>query len=128
MYLIKNELIKFIIVGSFTVLIDLTIYSLLLLLDQQTVFSKAFGFSFGTIFAYFANRHFTFKGGNNSIYRFIIFLILYICSMFANVFTNELMLLILVQNQSTIMFAFIIATSLSAVINFIGMKFIIFRA
>ena len=77
----------------------------------------------GTIFSYFMNRSFTF--GENiykqgSAYRFVA---IYSFSFVLNVFSNAL----LYEVFSSIYFAYIIATGLSAASNFIGMKFYVFK-
>ena len=125
--LLHNQVGRFLIVGITTVLIDFVIYLLLLFFDFETDLSKALSFSGGAIFAYFANRSYTFQSERNGLLRFILFSALYLLTLTINVGMNELVLSVLGEAQLFIVFAFLIATSLSATINYIGMKYIIFK-
>ena len=122
----KSQLTRFLFVGGTTVLIDFTFYSLLVLLGINTKFAKGFGFLIGTIFAYFANRKITFRSSHSGVFRFVIFSVLYISTLIVNVVTNEVVLYILTFSKMSYLLAFLIATTLSATMNFIGMKYIIF--
>ena len=58
----KSEAGRFLLVGSTSVLIDFIVYLFLLfVLGLETKISKGIGFSSGALFAYFANRKFTFN-------------------------------------------------------------------
>jgi len=125
--LLHSQVGRFLIVGITTVLVDFVIYLLLLFFDFETGLAKALSFSSGAIFAYFANRGYTFQSKRKGLLRFILFSALYILTLTINVGTNGLVLSVLGTAQFFIIFAFLIATSLSAIINYIGMKYIIFR-
>ena len=124
--LFKSQVEKFILVGSFTVLIDLTIYSLLIFLNLSVVFSKAVGFISGTVFSFFTNGTFTFNS-STKLKRLIPFFILYSSSLVINVGTNEICLNYFTTFEYAFILSFLIATSLSASFNFLGMKYIIFQ-
>ncbi len=126
--LLHSRVGRFLLVGGATVLIDFIIYLLLLFLGFETDLSKSFSFSGGAIFAYFANRRYTFKSKRKGLFSFMLFWVLYILTLTINVSVNELALLIFGKTQLFIIFAFLIATGLSATINYIGMKYIIFRS
>ena len=125
--LLHSQVGRFLIVGITTVLVDFVVYLLLLFFDFETGLAKALSFSIGAIFAYFANRGYTFQSKRKGLLRFILFSALYILTLAINVGTNGLVLSILGTSQFFIIFAFLIATGLSAIINYIGMKYIIFR-
>jgi putative flippase GtrA len=125
--LLHNQVGRFLVVGITTVLIDFVIYILLLFFDFETDLSKAASFSGGAIFAYFANRGYTFKSQRKGLLSFALFSTLYILTLGVNVSMNELILSVFGKTQLFIIFAFIVATGLSAAINYIGMKYIIFR-
>ena len=122
----NSQLTRFLFVGGTTVLIDFTFYSLLFFIGINTQFAKGFGFLIGTIFAYFANRKITFRSSHSGILRFILFSLLYISTLIVNVVTNEVVLYILTITKMTYLLAFLIATTLSAAMNFLGMKYFIF--
>ena len=126
--LIEYEVARFLIVGGTTVLIDLIFYFILIYMGFDTPLSKGVSFSVGTIFAYFANRNYTFQSSMGGFFRFTVFILLYLSTLAVNVVSNEIVIKLTSQINSSLMIAFLIATSLSATLNFIGMKYIIFNA
>ena len=132
---IKYELRVFLIVGLLTVGIDFVIYRGLLYLQPFALDSiniaKGFSFISGTIFSYFANRFWTFNQqttGDGSILRFIV---VYILGLIANIAINYLCIEWFSRGSAlaleyTLLIAFILATGVSATLNFIGMKFFVF--
>lgn len=126
--MIRRELTIFLIVGSLTVLLDFVAYRCLVwmkLLDIDT--AKAMGFIIGTVFAYFANRLWTFGHKSHmpgSPWRFII---LYAATLGANVFINALALTLLSDIAVAVEVAFLLATGVSATLNFLGMKLFVFK-
>ncbi len=125
--LLEYEVTRFLIVGSTTVLIDLVFYFLLIYIGFDTSLSKGISFSVGTIFAYFANRNYTFQSSMRGFFRFTVFTLLYLSTLVVNVASNEIVLKFTSHINSSLMIAFLIATSLSATLNFIGMKYIVFK-
>ena len=123
--IVNYEVGRFLIIGSSTVIIDLVTYLILLNIIDISI-SKAISFSVGAVFAYFANRSFTFKNSIKGFYRFVIFILLYLSTLFVNVASNEIILNLISQNVFSILIAFLIATSFSAGLNFLGMKYIVF--
>ena len=126
--MIRRELTIFLIVGSLTVLLDFLAYRCLVwmkLMDIDT--AKAMGFIIGTVFAYFANRLWTFGHKPHtpgSPWRFII---LYATTLGANVFINALALTLLSNIAAAVEVAFLLATGVSATLNFLGMKLFVFK-
>jgi putative flippase GtrA len=127
MAFLTAEIKRFLIVGTITVLIDLTTYSSLLMLDVDTYLAKGVSFNIGAIFAFFANQRFTFNYQPEGNSRFILFLILYVTTLILNVSLNEFILLSIGISSLTLFMAFIITTSLSSSLNFIGMKYLVFK-
>ena len=125
--LLEYEVTRFLIVGGITVLIDLICYFILIYMGFDTFLSKGVSFSVGTVFAYFANRNYTFKSSENRLIGFAVFTLLYTSTLLINIFTNEFVLNLTSLIDSSLMLAFLCATSLSATINFLGMKYIVFR-
>ena len=127
--MIKKELLIFLIVGFTTVLVDFLTYKSLLYATSLNIdLSKSVSFLVGTVFAYFANRKWTFghkAHANGSIFRFVI---LYAVTLGLNVLINTASLKILNGFSWDLTFAFLIATGASAVANFLGMKFFVFNS
>lgn len=125
--MIKKELTAFIVVGGLTVLVDCLTYRGIVSFSLiGTDLAKGVGFLTGTIFAYFANRFWTFNNQEDSIGNCWRFSSLYGMTLFINVSANSLMLSALGEFPYSIQIGFVIATSLSATLNFIGMKYFVF--
>lgn len=126
--MIKRELVIFLIVGTSTILVDFITYCGLMQYQATEVEkAKAAGFLVGTLFAYFSNRFWTFRHKSHapgSAWRFII---LYTSTLGANVLINALSLKLLADTVDTFQLAFLIATGVSACLNFLGLKFFVFR-
>ncbi len=126
--MIKRELVIFMIVGASTVLVDFITYRGLIDFQVMEVdMAKATGFLVGTLFAYFANRFWTFGQKSHkpgSAWRFSA---LYASTLGANVLINALALKLLADMASAFQLAFLLATGVSAALNFLGMKFFVFK-
>ncbi len=127
--IINRELFIFLIIGSLTALIDFTSYQCLILLSLTTNLAKTLGFLTGTIFSYLANRLWTFNSKNHPLKSLWRFAILYSCTLGANVLINYATLVFLIKiTPFATYIAFLVATATSAILNFIGMKFFVFKA
>jgi len=138
---VKKELIKFTLIGILAVLVDLTVYYLLLNVLPENVasfasneaISKTISFLCGMVVTYSLNKLWTWKQRDRSNKRLVKFTVLYGVSLFLNVFTNSTLLYILENNQDIYdvpfkyFIAFVGATGMSAVVNFVGQKFWVFR-
>lgn len=124
--MIRREASRFLIVGLTTVCIDLCCYSLLAWLGMSVSPAKALGFVIGALFAYFANKQWTFST-KGSWRRFYGFASLYGSTFATNVGLNALVIDLLSPADIAFLTAFLIATGTSATLNFLGMKFLIFQ-
>jgi len=126
--MIKRELVIFLIVGASTVLVDFITYLGLIEFQVMDVdMAKATGFLVGTLFAYFANRFWTFGHKSHvpgSAWRFSA---LYASTLGANVLINALSLKLLADMPIAFQLAFLLATGVSASLNFLGMKLFVFK-
>lgn len=127
--MIKKEIAVFIIVGSLTVLVDYLSYRGLIFMDIMSVeLAKTVGFLTGTVFAYFANRFWTFghkQHAPGSSYRFAA---LYSVTLGANVLVNSIGLFLLANMTGAVEVSFLVATGVSASLNFLGMKLFVFNS
>lgn len=127
--MIKHELGVFLVVGSLTVLFDFLTYRGLVWTGWFSVdLAKALGFLGGTLFAYFANRVWTFGHQEHApgcVWRFAL---LYTITLSANVLINAGCLALFSAMSIAVQAAFLVATGVSAVLNFLGMKLFVFRA
>lgn len=126
--MIKRELTLFLIVGSLTVIFDFMVYRSLVWAGFVGVdTAKAISFLVGTVFAYLANRAWTFghkPHASGSVWRFAL---LYAATLGANVVVNALALVLFVDAVAAIQTAFLLATGVSACLNFLGMKLFVFK-
>lgn len=125
--ILGNSLARFTLVGCLTVLIDFVFYIMLLFFEIEIDLAKAIGFTVGAIFAYFANKGYTFSSQRKNMSGIILFAALYGISLTANVEFNKAVLVALGASQLSVLVAFIIATAISATLNFLGMRYIIFK-
>ena len=126
---IKNnkELIKYILIGFSTVLIDFIIYKFLIKFIVIYL-SKTISFLSGTFFSYQLNRTWTFKSGKTQLSQFLKYLIIHITSLIINVFLNSLLLNTFFKNYFlSYEISFLIATLTSAIYNFLFIKKFIFK-
>lgn len=127
--MIKKELPVFFLVGGLTVIVDFFTYRALLAWSPLPLdVAKGTGFVAGTVFAYIANQFWTFGHvvpSKGSLWRFVL---LYSVTLAANVVVNGAILEHMDAVQHAVQAAFVIATGVSAALNFIGMKFFVFRA
>ncbi|WP_071466499.1 GtrA family protein [Polynucleobacter asymbioticus] len=127
--MIKRELIIFLIVGILTVAVDFATYSSLLWFECVGAdLAKAIGFVTGTVFAYFANRFWTFGGRAHTSGSAARFILLYAFTLGANVWVNSILLKQFSLHSYAITLAFVFATAISAALNFLGMKFFVFKS
>lgn len=119
---IEKELKRFLIAGLCAVGTDLCMYYLLLNF-LPTGMSKAISFLSGTIVAYVINKYWTFEKYKKSHKEIIYFGILYSFTLGVNVMTNKIIL----DNTHIVILAFLAATGLSTILNFLGQKFLVFK-
>ncbi len=124
---LSTQLRRFIITGLSAALVDSSVYTLMLYLGMDFSPAKACGFIAALSVAYNGHRRWTFST-HGSRKRIAGFAGLYIVTFLINNLTNSLMLEILGKQQKTdIAGAFIVATGLTALVNFTMLKFFIFR-
>ena len=141
MHPLKKQLIKFTLIGVLAVLVDLACYYFFLQILPEhflrtisnEAFAKTLSFLCGLSVTYSLNKLWTWKKKDRSKKRLIKFGILYAFSLLLNVFTNSTILYILKENEVfeilpyKYFIAFIGATAVSAVFNFLGQKFWVFH-
>lgn len=119
---LKREMSRFLVAGFSAVATDIGSYFLLLRILPYD-YSKGASFLLGTIVAYFINKYWTFGKKTKSYGEMGKFATLYLSTLGANVTVNRI-LLNLFQNT---LLAFLLATGVSTVLNFIGQKWWVFK-
>jgi putative flippase GtrA len=87
-------------------------------------YAKTISYVAGMIFGFFCNRFFTFRSTTAMTRDALYFLGLYVTSLGFNVAINSVVLFVLPQYVT---FAFMCATSVSIVTNYLGQKFFIYK-
>ncbi|EHR59119.1 GtrA family protein [Saccharomonospora cyanea] len=122
------QISRFVLIGGFCALVDSGLYWLLLQAGAWVHLAKALSFIAGTTTAYFLNRRFTFtaaqKGGAGQLGGFVL---LYTVTFFVNVGTNALALHLLPDLRWRLAIAWIVAQGTATTINFIMLKWVVFR-
>ena len=119
---IKKELKRFLVAGISAVGTDLVTYYILLNY-LNTDISKGISFLLGTIVAFVVNKYWTFEKKEKSYKEVVQFSILYATTLGANIVTNKF----IIDIYNITLLAFLIATGVSTVMNFIGQKWWVFR-
>jgi putative flippase GtrA len=119
---IKKELKRFLVAGFSAVGTDLATYYISLNFFNTDI-AKAISFFLGTIVAFIINKYWTFEKHEKSYQEIVKFGLLYSATLGANVMTNKIVL----DMFSITLVAFLIATGVSTVLNFIGQKWWVFR-
>ena len=97
------------------------------MVDVPTAVAKGVSFVTGTMFAYVANRLWTFDRAEGGGAVFGLFAILYVVTLTINVAVNSAMISLFDDGELGRSIGFLAATGTSATLNFIGMKTIVFR-
>ena len=119
---IKKELKRFLVAGLSAVGTDLVMYYILLNFMPHDI-SKAVSFLLGTVVAFVINKYWTFEKHEKSYKEILKFGILYSLTLGTNVMTNKMIL----EYTSLVFLAFLVATGVSTVLNFIGQKWWVFK-
>lgn len=117
------EGLRFIIVGILSVFTDMGFYYLFTTNGFQVNLSKLISFVLGAILGFIMNKSWTFRSKGNTHKEILMFAVLYFISLNANVFSNKWIL----DSYHLKLLAFIVATGISTIINYLGQKFIVFR-
>lgn len=120
-----KQLLRFLVVGSTSVAVDFLVYRLLSagLLSRDV--AKAVSYLAGVVVGYFGNKWWTFESARRSAAEPILYLAFYAGTLAVNVACNRAALAILGEKRGV--WAFLFATGVTTVLNFLGMKRVTFR-
>ena len=120
----NREIIKFIVVGVLAVLIDGTTYAVMVrAMGFEHGLSKRVSFILGSIWAFFAQKHYTFNSPAPARKEIVLLSILYITTYFVNGWIHD----ITWKKIDLDWLSFLTATTTSTVINYLGQKFVVFN-
>jgi putative flippase GtrA len=121
----RAHLVRFVVVGVGTMLLDFCTYRTLLALGVIVSPAKAAGFVVGTTASYLLNRSWTFRStvGHSAV---VGFLALYGVTLLVNVGVNRLLLATFGDWTYRIEAAFLGAQAVTSALNFLGMRYLVF--
>lgn len=121
---LRSELLRFLVVGGIAVALDAVSYwALMHFGGLNPVWAKRISFGIGSVWAFFANKYFTFAVRELRASEPVLFAIVYIAGWFLNSLTHDFVL----GWFGLKWLAFLAATGVSTCSNFIGQKFLVFR-
>lgn len=124
-HLPENELFRYIIVGGGAVLIDFLVYLLLTYFNiMEASWAKRVSFITGGVWSFIANKLFTFRKMELRISEPLLFVFVYAIGFAMNTVVHDWVL----RLYSLKVAAFLMATSISVIWNYIGQKLIVFRS
>ena len=118
-----REILRFLVGGGSAVLTDFLTYRLLVYAGLDVSPSKAISYVLGAGVGFLINKFWTFESKQFRPAEIVLYILLYACSACINTVSNKLVL----QLTGMTVLAFLAATGISTVINFIGQKFLVFR-
>lgn len=119
----KQELLRFLVTGCLAVGTDFISYYVLLQWLPVDM-AKAISFILGSVVAFVLNKLWTFESDKKLAPAMLNFTTLYSLTFFANVLVNHFVLLWIVDIK---LVGFLFATGTSTVLNYLGMKFWVFK-
>ncbi|MGY5884845.1 GtrA family protein [Modestobacter lacusdianchii] len=122
-----GQLIRFVVVGLFSAVVDLAVYSLALHLGLWVHAARALSFVCGTSTAYALNRRWAFRveGSRN---RALGFTLLYSTTFFVILGVNALALAVLPDRWWTITLAWALSQGFGTMVNFVMLRTVVFRS
>lgn len=118
----RKEILRFLVGGGSAVVTDYIVYRLLIWLSFGVTMSKGISFVTGSIVGFVINKLWTFESKKFIKAEVVKYIILYTITATINAWVNDIVLLLF----NIQLFAFLCATGVSTVLNFIGQKFFVF--
>lgn len=126
---LNGEIFRFLVVGGMAALLDLGIYLALTAWGLPTFIAKLVSFVAAGMVAYLAHKTITFRNRTaNALVSIPLFFGIYTITLGLNVLANEgLLALLHLRGEWGVLLAWGGATALSATVNFLGGKLVVFR-
>lgn len=122
----RRQIARFLVVGTASVGVDLAVYALLTAVTPLAWgISKGISYAVGVVVGFFGNKFWTFESRRRSAAEPVMYLVLYSLTLLLNIACNQLALTALGPQSKLV--AFLFATGVTMVTNFLGMKYVTFR-
>ena len=126
--MINREIGFFLINGFIAVIIAYTVYMVLILASLDIYFSSLISYFSAIFYGYIANKKITFKSRDKiSLANVIKYVGLHLCTMVIYVYLNSYFVVMLEEYKFSLLIAFILPISLTATLNFWGLRFWVFK-
>lgn len=120
-----RHLFRFVVIGVLSVATDFVCYQLLMAWGLSPHVAKGLSYISGMTVGFFGNKYWTFESNRRSLSEVFAFCGLYLTTLAINVAINGLVLHLL--GSESILPAYLAATAVSTVTNFLGLRLLIFR-
>ncbi len=127
---IRRQIFRFLIVGGTSVAVDLAVY-LLLLPHLDRTSAKGISYLAGVVVGFVGNKLWTFESRRKSLAEPMIYLLIYLVTLIVNIAINGGTLWLAEEMGASSSLSniagFFVATAVTTILNFVGMKYIAFR-
>ncbi len=117
---------RYLLVGSMVFSVDMFTYFIGIMANLPIPIAKGIAFICAVIVAFFSHRLWTFSVENTTPKQTVRFGCLYLSNFFANVSSNSLFIHLLDDEPYGLLIAYMGATCLCSLINFLGLKYFVF--
>lgn len=128
---LRRQILRFLVIGGASVVIDLCVY-FLLLSTLQPAWAKGISYVVGMLFGFLGNKFWTFESQRKSLSEPIVYTLLYAFTLGVNIGVNagsfSAAMHFVSAEQVSQLIAFFVATGTTTVLNFLGMKYLTFRS
>jgi putative flippase GtrA len=124
---VLGSLVRFGIVGAFSAVVDLSVYTVALHLGATTYVARAISFAAGTATAYALNRRWAFRVSGGSR-RATGFALLYGTTFAVILGVNALALVVLPDSSWKVTLAWAISQGIGTTVNFVMLRLVVFRS
>lgn len=122
-----RQIARFLVIGGCSAAVDFGCYTLLLgSMAVSTEVAKGIAYLTGMAFGFFGNKFWTFESRRRSITEPVLYVGWYAITLGVNIGANSLLLAAVGPRAR--LFAFLAATALTTLLNFLGLRLIAFRA
>ncbi len=120
----KRQIVRFLVVGCMSVAVDLACYMFLgTILFFAPSLAKGISYVAGMAVGFVGNKYWTFGSARRSASEPVTYIVLYVVTLAVNIGVNSAVLGITGWTAP----AFLLATGVTTVLNFLGMRLITFR-
>ena len=121
-----RQVSRFVVIGGLSAATDFACYTLLLgSAGLSTSPAKGVSYLAGMVVGFFGNKFWTFQSRRRAVSEPLLYVAWYSVTLAVNMLTNALLLAVL-GPQATLP-AFLVATGLTTVLNFLGLRLVAFR-